>query len=124
VRVEATEAQWRNTAEITEMKDDRGTVVPDVDSNPDRDPNNDRLTDDVIDNTDGDEDDHDAAVITLAQVRALIQPAGAVPNALAITGANSTLSGVGGVIMLLVGLSMMLRRPEGKRYRRRRPLLG
>ena len=52
-----------NTAEIGEAHGPDGTPVTDIDSTPDDDLTNDQIVDDVIDNTGGDEDDHDIAVI-------------------------------------------------------------
>ena len=55
--------QLDNLAEIALAHDDEGRTPPDVDSVADTDPDNDVLVDDIIDNTDGDEDDHDIATI-------------------------------------------------------------
>ena len=58
-----------NTAEITELTainpDGTSVLAVDVDSTPDA-VNDDPLTDNVVDNTAGDEDDHDIATIILA----------------------------------------------------------
>ncbi|MEZ5534064.1 MAG: DUF11 domain-containing protein [Thiolinea sp.] len=56
-----------NYAEIYEAADDQGNVTPDADSTPDTTNGNDgTVSDDVIDNTGGDQDDHDVAVVTIA----------------------------------------------------------
>jgi uncharacterized repeat protein (TIGR01451 family) len=55
-----------NLAEISGAEDTAGRTPPDVDSTPDDDLTDDELVDDVIDNTDGDEDDHDIATVTTA----------------------------------------------------------
>jgi len=63
---------YRNVAEITQMRDNTGTIKPDIDSSPDDTPNNDpggvpdSSTDDEIDQrAPVDEDDHDPAIIHL-----------------------------------------------------------
>ncbi len=57
-----------NIAEIMNFEDEFGNHPPDVDSDPDGDPNNDgQVEDDSTDNTNGDEDDHDPAVLTLEE---------------------------------------------------------
>jgi uncharacterized repeat protein (TIGR01451 family) len=54
----------RNTAEITEFRDILGAVLVDADSTPDSDRTNDGLvTNDQLDNVNGDQDDHDIADI-------------------------------------------------------------
>ncbi|MEM7535330.1 MAG: SdrD B-like domain-containing protein [Chloroflexota bacterium] len=56
-----------NTAEIYSMTNLTGTVVSDSDSTPDT-TNSDLMTDNVIDNSNGDEDDHDIAIVTVQNV--------------------------------------------------------
>lgn len=56
-----------NAAEISSAQDDKGAVAIDVDSTPDTNPVNEKgIKDDVIDNTDNDEDDHDIAKVIVA----------------------------------------------------------
>ena len=62
----ATDATLVNLAEICSFAGSAGQPVPDVDSTPDCDVTNDKLVDDVIDNSGGDEDDHDVARVRLA----------------------------------------------------------
>jgi uncharacterized repeat protein (TIGR01451 family) len=53
-----------NAGEIASATDSQGNPVTDVDSTPDTDPNNDGpAKDDVIDNSEGDQDDHDIEAI-------------------------------------------------------------
>ena len=52
-----------NGTEIVAAKDDNGDNPSDIDSTPDNIDGNDALEDNEIDNTNGDEDDHDIAVI-------------------------------------------------------------
>jgi len=54
-----------NFAEITSAQDPNGNTPTDVDSTGDNDPNNDTIVDDVTDNSGGDEDDSDIAVIAV-----------------------------------------------------------
>ena len=62
-----------NYAEISGATDENGNPVVDEDSTPDSDPTNDPggepngPTDDVVDNSNGDEDDHDPAVVPVTQ---------------------------------------------------------
>ncbi len=57
---------FQNASEITSAEDADGNNPPDVDSTPDSDPNNDGpVQDDSTDNTNGDEDDHDIAIIPI-----------------------------------------------------------
>ncbi len=56
-----------NAAEISAANDDQGAPATDIDSTPDTNSANEKgIVDDVTDNTDGDEDDHDTATITVA----------------------------------------------------------
>ncbi len=64
--------QLVNWAEIAGAADETGTPRVDVDSTPDTDPANDAggdpaTNDNVIDNTDGDEDDHDPAIVSVGR---------------------------------------------------------
>jgi uncharacterized repeat protein (TIGR01451 family) len=54
-----------NGAEISDAKDENGNPVDDVDSTPDTNPGNDTYVDDVINNSGGDEDDHDKEPVTI-----------------------------------------------------------
>ncbi len=69
LKVKATAAKGvkNNKAEILAANDDKDVAAVDVDSVMDSDPNNDHLTDDVVDNsgTPADEDDHDVAQVTV-----------------------------------------------------------
>ncbi|QQZ27971.1 DUF11 domain-containing protein [Thiothrix subterranea] len=66
VNSDATAGKVENAAEISAATDSAGAPVTDIDSTPDTDPGNETgKLDDVIDNTDGDEDDHDIAEITI-----------------------------------------------------------
>ncbi len=66
VATDATAGDINNAAEITSAKDDKGADVTDIDSTPDNDPVNEKgVTDDVVDNSNGDEDDHDIALLTI-----------------------------------------------------------
>ena len=56
-----------NFAEISTAQDDNGVPATDIDSTPDGDPNNDGpVTDNELNNANGDEDDHDPAQVTIA----------------------------------------------------------
>ena len=56
-----------NAAEISAAKDDTNAVAVDIDSTADTNPANEvGIVDDVVDNTNGDEDDYDTATITVA----------------------------------------------------------
>ncbi len=60
---------YTNHAEISTAEDVNGDTPPDIDSSPDNDPANDGpVTDDTVDNSSGDEDDHDPAVIPVVEV--------------------------------------------------------
>jgi len=60
--------QFQNFAEISEAEDGDGNNPPDIDSDPDDDDSNDGpVTDDDTNNTNGDEDDHDPAIIPVVQ---------------------------------------------------------
>ncbi len=62
----ATAGKVQNAAEISGATDKNGQPVTDTDSTPDTNPANETgIVDDVIDNTGGDEDDHDIAEITI-----------------------------------------------------------
>ncbi|MBX3014235.1 MAG: carboxypeptidase regulatory-like domain-containing protein [Caldilineaceae bacterium] len=64
--VTVTSGTITNTAEIFSVLTENGLPFLDVDSTPDGDPNNDGpVTDDEINNTNDDEDDHDIAVISV-----------------------------------------------------------
>lgn len=66
VAANATKGTLSNVAEISAAKDKDGNPFVDKDSTPDSNGGNDPVVkDDVIDNTDGDEDDHDKADITI-----------------------------------------------------------
>ncbi|SEB12334.1 conserved repeat domain-containing protein [Thiothrix caldifontis] len=66
VNTDATAGTIQNAAEISAVTDSVGAAVTDVDSTPDTNSANETgIVDDVIDNTDGDEDDHDIAEITI-----------------------------------------------------------
>ncbi|WGZ93499.1 MAG: DUF11 domain-containing protein [Candidatus Thiothrix putei] len=66
VKADATAGKVTNAAEIMAFKDADGKPGVDVDSTPDNNPGNEAgIKDDVIDNTDGDEDDHDIADLTI-----------------------------------------------------------
>ena len=52
-----------NFAEVSDARDEDGDAADDIDSTPDVIDNNDTSVDDVVDNTGGDEDDHDPAEI-------------------------------------------------------------
>ncbi|HRI26499.1 MAG TPA: SdrD B-like domain-containing protein [Chitinophagales bacterium] len=57
-----------NFAEISSAEDGNGNPVTDVDSTPDTNPDNDTVGgDDVVDNSNGDEDDHDGSTIGVNQ---------------------------------------------------------
>lgn len=62
----ATAGKLENTAEISGATDKDGQPVTDTDSTPDTNPSNEPvITNDAIDGTGGDEDDHDIAEITI-----------------------------------------------------------
>ena len=66
VKADATAGKLTNAAEISAATDKDGNAVTDVDSTPDADKANEKgITDDVVDNSNGDEDDHDIADITI-----------------------------------------------------------
>ncbi len=67
VKPDAAKGTKTNYAEIYEASDDQGNVTPDNDSTPDQVNGNDGVvSDDVTDNTDGDEDDHDLANVEVS----------------------------------------------------------
>ncbi len=95
-----------NVAEITEAKpvdpdgteivDAEGNPLDDVDSVADDEFNNDTLVDDVIDNNNGDEDDHDIAAVTVASPLT-VPTTGTIPA----TGSSITIwLGLGAILML------------------------
>lgn len=66
VNADATAGTVQNTAEISAVTDDKGNPVTDTDSTPDTNPSNEPVvTNDAIDNSGGDEDDHDIEAITI-----------------------------------------------------------
>jgi uncharacterized repeat protein (TIGR01451 family) len=66
VKAGATAGKLTNAAEISAAKDKDGNPATDIDSTADNNPANESgITDDVVDNTGGDEDDHDIADITI-----------------------------------------------------------
>ena len=66
VNADATAGKLQNAAEISAVTDKNGAAVTDQDSTPDTNPANEpAITDDAIDGTGGDEDDHDIAEITI-----------------------------------------------------------
>lgn len=69
VKDDVTAGDLTNTAEISVAVgvDRNGNPIPDIDSVPDANGTNDGVvSDDTIDNTDGDQDDHDQAVLSVA----------------------------------------------------------
>ncbi len=67
VKPDAAKGTKTNYAEIYEASDDQGNVTPDKDSTPDQVNGNDGVvSDDVTDNTDGDEDDQDLANVEVS----------------------------------------------------------
>lgn len=66
VNADAVKGTLQNAAEISGATDSKGQPVTDIDSTPDTNPANEtKITDDAIDGTGGDEDDHDIADITI-----------------------------------------------------------
>ncbi|MEM9920352.1 MAG: Ig-like domain-containing protein, partial [Bacteroidota bacterium] len=57
------EGQLLNFAEISTAKDDLNDLIQDIDSTPDTNNGNDTVVDNVIDNSGGDQDDHDVEAV-------------------------------------------------------------
>ena len=106
-----TAGDLNNTAEITgstpvdangdPFLDPTGAVLADIDSIADAD-NTDVLSDGELANVDGDEDDHDIAGITV------VAPATeSAPEALALTGRESSDALYSGLLLLILGLLLV-----------------